>query len=642
MKRLNELLDQNLEKSDYTIDAICEDLGVSRSQLFRMVKELTGLSPSLYIRQRRLLRGQELLKGTDWRINEITDKIGFDSPQAFTKYFTQEFGLSPSDYRRQQEAGPPKQATPVIPSANDIGESTGEPPGEERPRGIPSVPLGAVPGKRWKYLPILGLVALVLLALGVFGYSRFLASSSRASSEAFVNSVAILPFRNAGTDTTALLADGLAGQIHSSLSAVENLKVISRSSAELFRDTRKTIPQIAAELHVNYILVGRLKQMGQHMLVSVELVEAAQDRTLWSKTYQGTDEALMGFMTTVARQTILALDQKLTDAESRRMDRTPTGNSDALREYLIGKQLMLSRSADKLKASLLRFDRAIALDSGFADAYARKALAYFLLGTDNMINLRKGISQSEQNALKAIRLDPENGLAYAILANSYRELNQWEQAVTTYQIALGHSPNDAEINYWYSITLRSLGRFEEAIQYSTKALALDPLYPSIIVGHIGNYSYAGRYAEARQLIKEYALMLDEFYVYYYVKAYYYLNLGDYTNALKEMESCVSLNPDIPVLHSTLQYCRARVGQRAAAEAYLKTIPQIPSRYPDLAIVSAGLNDKENCLKYLRLGLNQGNMPYYLKVSPIFRFLHGDPRFQEILRQLGLLDPQPPA
>ncbi len=632
MKRLNELLDQNLEKSDYTIDVICEDLGISRSQLFRMVKEQTGLSPSLYIRRHRLLRGKALLEDTDWRVSEIAHKVGLESPQAFTKYFTQEFGISPTEYRRQEasEAEREEAALPLSPESSPVsngGTETGVPP---LPQGIP------------QRLLRFGVALLVLLALGVFGYSRFMASSSGPSADGFVNSVAILPFQSTGTDTTDLLADGLAGQVHTSLSAVENLKVISRSSAELFRGTRKTIPQIAAELHVNYILVGRIKQAGNHMLVSVELVEAAQGRTLWSKTYQGTEEALMGFMTTVARQTILALDQKLTDAESRRMDRTPTGNSDALREYLIGKQLMLSRSADKLKASLLRFDRAIALDSGFADAYARKALAYFILGSDNMINLREGISQSEQNALKAIRLDSENGLAYAILGNAYRELNQWEQAVTTYQIALGHSPNDAEINYWYSITLRSLGRFEEAIQYSTKALALDPLYPSIIVGHIGNYSYAGRYAEARQLLKEYALMLGDFYVYYYVKAYYYLNLGDYKNALKEMEHCVSLNPDIPVLNSTLQYCRARVGQRAVAEAYLKTIPQIPSRYPDLAIVYAGLNDKENCLKYLRLGLAQGTMPYYLKVSPIFRFLHGDPRFQEILRQLGLLDLQPPA
>lgn len=620
--RLNQLIDQNLEQSEYSIDAICDDLGLSRSQLFRLVKEQTSLSPSLYIRQRRLVRAEGLLKSTEWRVGEITDKIGFDSPQTFAKYFAQEFGVSPTEYRRQLRALPEPPTADESPEEKDRGVATDEPP-------VPR-------GRKVPYPTFLGLGALVLLALGIWGYSRYSVPSALPD-DTFTNSVAILPFRSSGDEMTTLLADGMAAQVHASLSAIEDLKVISRTSVELFRDSRKTIPQIAAELRVQYVLVGHLNRVGDQLRVNVELVEASQDRTVWAKNYEGTDNALMSFMTTVARQTTLALEQTPTDAESRRMDRMPTDNPEALHEYLLGKQLLQARTYEKLRASIEHFDRATTLDPGFADAYAQKSAAYFILG-NNFKDPRENIRLSEQNALRAIQLDGENGMAYASLASTYRLLNKWEQTITTFQIALTHSPNDAQINYWYSIALRSLGRLDEAIRYSTKALALDPLYPIIITGHIGNLSYAGKFAEAEKLFKDYQLPLSNFFIYYYVKAYYHLNRQDYRNALLEFTKSNSLNPNDMSVLPCLAFCRARLGQKAAALTYLQTLPDTPDYYLAKAIVYAGLTDQTNCLKYLGLGAELGMAPDYLKVSPLFRFLHGDPRFEELLERLGLLNP----
>ncbi len=621
--RLNQLIDQHLQQSEYSIDAICNDLGLSRSQLFRLVKEQTGLSPSLHIRQRRLVRAEVLLKSTEWRIGEITDKIGFDSSQTFAKYFTQKFGVSPTEYRRQQRALPEPSAADKSLEVKDQEVVTDETP-------VPR-------GRKASYLTFLGMGALLLLALGIWGYSSNSVSSTVSPEDMFTNSVAVLPFRSSADEETLLLADGLAAQVHASLSAIENLKVISRTSVELFRDSRKTIPQIAAELRVKYVLVGHLNRVGDQLRVNVELVEASQDRALWAKNYEGTDDVLMGLMMTVARQTILALNQKPTDAESRRMSRMPTSNPEALHEYLLGKQLLQARTFEKLRASIEHFDRATTLDPGFADAYAQKSAAYFILG-NNFKDPRENIRLSEKNALRAIQLDGENGMAYASLASIYRLLNKWEQTITTFQIALTHSPNDAQINYWYSIALRSLGRLDEAIRYSTKALALDPLYPTIITGHIGNLSYAGKFDEAEKLFEDYQLPLSNFYPYYYVKAYYHLNRQDFRDALREFMKSDSLNPNDMSIQPCLAFCRARLGQKAAALTYLQTLPDTPDYYLAKVIVYAGLTDRTNCLKYLGLGADLGMAPDYLKVSPLFRFLQGDPHFQELLDRLGLLDP----
>lgn len=623
---LNQLIDKHLEDPAYTIENLCGDLGVSRSQLFRLVKDEAGISPSLHIRQRRLVKARELLESTSYRIIEISDKVGFDSSQTFAKYFTREFGLSPTDYRRQQRL---ISSRPI-----DLEKSPDLSDAENPPRDGPSVPQG------WRAHRslLLGVGGLVLLGLGVLGYFRFFGSVRASATNTFTNSVAILPFRSTKGGETAPLADGLAAQVHAALVGVENLKVISRTSAGLFRNSRKTVPQMAAELGVNYILVGTVSQAKEKIRVNVELIEAAEDRTLWAQNIEGEGQELLASMNDVARRIAQTLNQSLTDSESLRFSRLPTVNLDAFHEFQLGRQLMLSRKKNKLMASIVRFDRAIALDSSFADAYAYKASAYFILSSSDFMNVREGIRLAEQNALLAIRLDGTNGLAYATLANGYRQLNQWEQAVTTYRIALQHSPNDAQINYWHSITLRALGHFDEAIRYSTKALALDPLYPTIIVGHIGNYSYAGKYQEAEALFAEYQLTLNDFYPYYYVKGIYYLNRGNYPRALAELTKSNTLEPEQPVVQAVEQYCRARLGQRASAETYLTTLPHTPDHYSVRAVVYAGLEDRENCLRYLRLGAELGLAPDYLKVSPMFRFLHGDARFQDVLSQLGLRNP----
>ncbi len=139
-------------------------------------------------------------------------------------------------------------------------------------------------------------------------------------------------------------------------------------------------------------------------------------------------------------------------------------------------------------------------------------------------------------------------------------------------------PNDALINYWYSITLRALGRFDEAIQNSNRAVALDPLFPTILAGHISNYSYAGHYAEADRLFAEYALPLSSFYNYYFVKGYHHLNQNDYRRGLSELMRADSLAPAIPINDASIQFCRARLGQRKSAQNYLSSLPEGPNTY----------------------------------------------------------------
>ena len=311
----------------------------------------------------------------------------------------------------------------------------------------------------------------------------------------------------------------------------------------------------------------------------------------------------------------------------------------AYNDFLQGQQLVQTRTKEKIEASsITKFDDAIKLDPVFADAYANKAVAYFLMGEDQLMDVETAYKMAEKNALTAIRIDTENGRAYAVLGYIYRVKNKWEQAITTFQIALKFSPNDAQINYWYSLTVRAIGRMDEAIEYSTKAVSLDPLSHNIYGGHIIGCSYAGRFDIAEKAIKDGELIFNDSYLFYNAKAFYYITRKNYEAALKEFRICQKLSPKLPYFDTMIAFTQAKLGQTTPVQFYLKNLSNTPENYRNFAIAYAGLGDKELCLKYLELAAERGDSPNYLKVSPLFVFLHNEPRFNAILQKLGLLNP----
>jgi len=623
--KLNILVEQNLDKPGYSIDDICLELAISRSQLFRFIKEQTNLSPSRFIRLKRLTKGKQLLEDTNLRIVEITSLIGFDSQQTFSKYFTEEFGVSPTDYRKNKEnisERIPDNIQQILPEPNESVKKTA-------PVRRIFPPKTSLP--KYTY-PVLVFVIICTIAGAWWGMRM----PAGILNQPDPNSIAVLPIISVDTTETSMTAEGLTEQIRVTLTSLQNLKVISKNSSESFKNTNKTIPQIASELHVNYVLDGKVTKTEKGLRVILELVKASEDQVLWTKQYDNKSANTIEFIKQITNEVSSELRKKLKGITTTTANVMPTQNQEAYQEYLKGRQLMLVRSQEKLEAAIERFDRALALDPNFADALAYKASAYHILCNSTFMDMEQSIRLAEQNALAALQLDAENGLAYAVLANTYRQQNKWEQALTTYRIALKYSPNDAQIIYWYSISLRAIGEFDKAIEYSTKAISIDPLYPTILFGHIGNCSYASKFKLAEESIKEGQALFPNHYVYYYVKAFYYLNLNNYQAALADLQTSIRLNPNTQI-ESCFVFCQARTGQKAAAKAYLASIPQTPENYEYMATVYAGLQDKEQCFRYLQMAAAHGRLPEYFKVSPLFKFLHDDKRFDQLLEKFGLLN-----
>ncbi|QMW03280.1 helix-turn-helix domain-containing protein [Spirosoma foliorum] len=633
--KLKSLIDKNLPDSSLSADVICREMGVSRSSLHRLVKEHTDLSVNLFIRQCRLERAKFLLKTTELRIAEIAELVGIPNPQNFSKYFTEAFAVSPTEFRRQKPES--ESITPDPAPEPALIQPITDPVYTPQPEdNLPVV----VHKRQYRYL-IAGVIVAGLAGLALYVWLQLGRQHHGVSSLLGTNqSIAILPFKNMGPTDTGPLVEGITDDLHTVLSLGDSLKVVARTSSDQYQNTKKSIWQIGDELQVANLLKGSVLKNGNQLQVKLELIRTNDDIRLWAKTFSGSYNDLFRLTDQMGQEVLQQLNPSGVQRTQTISRPVPTTNTVAYNAFLQGRQLMLTRSEDKLKAAISQFEQAVQLDEHFADAYAYKAVCYQLL-IDMGYQTGQAIwNQGKQNALTAIQFDSTNSTAYATLGSLYANAYQWKQAEAAFRQALRHNANDAQANYWYSLLLRSVGRLKEAMTYSTKAHTLDPLYPVILTGHVLNCAYAGHFDLASQTLADGKLLFGDSFLYAFGQSLTALAKDDYAQAANAYREALRLNPNLTTQWPSLYYCEARLGQPAHARAYLATQPETPQILYNKAVVCAGLGDQVNCLRYLRQAADGGYVYRDLLVFPVFRPYHRNPAFRAILRQYGLPDSLP--
>jgi TolB-like protein/AraC-like DNA-binding protein/Tfp pilus assembly protein PilF len=630
VEKLDRLIDDHLDDPAFSVDSICQDLGLSRSHLHRVVKEHTGLSITLYIRQRRLLKAEQLLLTSELRVSEIGDRVGITNPQNFSTYFVEKFKQSPTEFRKGRG-----QLTAVLaePAPQQVIEM--EPP--LHPEPVPDQQV-RVPGlwsrHGWRW--VLGLVGVLLVGtLAVYSNLAPWAPAD-ASAGPVMHSLAVLPFTNLGTADNALACEGIMDEVHTSVSFLKNLQVISRASSDQYRNSSKSMREIAGELRVDHIVKGSVLRAADQIHIRIELIALRENSPVWVKKYSAAYKDIFGLtdqiVSDVARQLNLGTDA----LASGKVPSARTQNIEAYNAFLQGRQLMNTRTRADLLESLARFDQAIALDSAFAEAYAFKAAATYLLPTAGAADAKENNRLTEQIALNAIRLDPTSSTAYAVLGSLYHATYQWQASENAFRIALQHNPNDAQANYWYSLLLRSVGRVDEAIDYSTRAVTLDPLYPVLFAGHILNCVYANRYDLAEKNMESGRRLFDNSFAYHLARGYYQMHQANYAAAIGEFDRAMILNPDDKGPIPLLMYCEARRGNRPRARAFLRQLTSTSSgaNY-QRAVVYAGLNEADSTLYYLKKAADEGYYSRDTRVSQVFKPYHSSLTFRAVLRRYNL-------
>ena len=454
-----------------------------------------------------------------------------------------------------------------------------------------------------------------------------------------IDSIAVLPLRNTTNDpNTEYLSDGLTESLINRLSHLPKLKVMARSTVFRYKN-RDIDPQaVGRELRVRAVLTGRLQNVGERLVINVELVDSLDGSLLWGETYNRELADLIKLQEEMSGEIADKLRLRLTGAEKKKLRKRSTHNSEAYQLYLKGRYHWNKRTGDSLRRGIQLFREAIDADPTFASAHAGLADSFVTLATNIPLPPHEAMPKAKAAALQAIRTDESLAEAWASLgAVRWWFEWDWDGAEEAYGRAIALNPNYATAHDGYAMLLSARGRFGEAIEQNTKAADLDPL-SLIIAVHAGWPFYFARDFESAIRRFRKALELDE----HFIPAHGWLGMAlgqqrRYDEALDAFARALEVER-ISILMAMLAHTHAIAGNRDKARSLLADLTaESANRYIspyDIAVVHAGLGDTAAALQQLRAAVeDRSAWLVFINVDPRLDSLRNEPGFGEIAAAL---------
>ena len=362
-------------------------------------------------------------------------------------------------------------------------------------------------------------------------------------------SIAVLPFTNRSADeeNAEFFSSGIHDDLLTLLSNVRELKVISRTSVEKYKDTSKTIWEIARDLNVANIVEGGVQRAGDRVRINVQLIDANTDEHLWAQSYDRelTAGNIFDIQSEIAGTIADALQATLTPQEQSRLASAPTQNFEAYEAYMLGKQRMAQRTTASLQEALKYYQRAVELDPGYALAHVGIADTYNLMGQYAGLTPAESFQNALPAVMRAIELNDQLGEAWTSLGGirAFRA-GDWVGARQAFDRAFKLSPNYPVLLHWYGLTERFfIGNPERGLELYMRAVELDPLSP-IIQGNLsGALAELGRFEDAKDRA-DIILEVDPDFVYgysHFAFMNWYVN-GDFAEAIRWSNRSIEMNP----------------------------------------------------------------------------------------------------
>ncbi len=501
--------------------------------------------------------------------------------------------------------------------------------------------------RRWPVL--IAVAAGLIAALGA--YLQWTRSRPRPQPSSGRTMLAVLPFENltgdAGQD---YFSDGLTEEVIAQLGRLDaqHLGVIARTSVMRYKHSQEQLDQIGRELGVQYVLEGSVRRDSGKVRIAAKLIQVKDQTELWARQYDRELSNLLALQAEIARDTADEIQltlgdghKKVSGVPARQPSLSPSAY-EAYELYLKGRYFWNKRTPQSLQQAIGYFQQAIAKDPGQARAYAGLADSYSSLGgLLGFFSPRDFLPQAKAEAIKALEVDDTLAEAHFSLAEIKLKWEwDWPSAEREYKRAIELNPNYAEAHQGYGTYLEALARFEEAIAERKRAQELDPLSPyrTADVGY--PFYWAGQYDQAIEHYRR-GLELDPSFFWSHLWiGEAYVEKGMQEEAIGEIRKAVALSGGNTRALATLGHAYAVSGRRSEA---LKVLNDLKARSKQsyvspyfIALIYAGLGENDRTLEWLEKAYQERH-PYLilLKVQPVFRSLHSDPRFQDLLRRVGL-------
>ena len=486
----------------------------------------------------------------------------------------------------------------------------------------------------------LAMATLLALAIIVGGSAMFFRYRLRPNLPTPEKSVAVLPFENRSEDkANAYFAEGIQDEILTRLSKIADLKVISRTSTQLYQSKPGNLREIAKQLGVANILEGSVQKSGDAVRVNVQLIKAANDSHLWADTYDRRLTDIFSVESDVAKAIADTLKAKLTGAEEQLIAARPTSDLTAYELYLKGRVLWGKRGGDNIRQAIAFYEQAIVRDPNYAPAYAGLAEAYVILPIYTDASAREAYAKAKAAALKALQLDDKLAEAHNALAMVLFLYLDIAGSIPEFQRAIALNPNYATAHHWYGFNpLSTLGRFDEAIAESKRAVELDPLSPVINSDLGSNLMVARRYDEAIAQLRK-TLEIDPTFSLAHGALGEALQFkGDLPGAIAEYTKAQELGAD-PRIRVLMAAAKAQSGDKDAAVRMLAELEEasrnreIPGAQRAVLYTSLGNRTEAiRCLEQSVADLDSQDVAW-IKVYPTWDPLRGDPRFEALVQKV---------
>jgi len=491
-------------------------------------------------------------------------------------------------------------------------------------------------------------VAVVLLLLGALGYWIGARHSPVVLPQ--FKAIAVLPLQNySGDPQQEYFVDGMTDSVIADLGKIRDMRVISRTSVMPFKNSKKSLREIANELHADAVIEGSVMRSADRVRISVQLIDAARDQHLWAESYERELKDVFALQSQVAQAIAQQVHAVVTPEEQKRIAGKRAIDPEVYELYLKGRHIMERGGLEDVRKAIDYFESGLAKDPHNALLYTGLADAYI----DKMMDVHESpveaTTKARAAAEKALQLDDSLAEAHTSLGMIKLSYDwDWAGAEHEFKRAMELNPGYPLAYVMYGQYLTMVGRQTDAIPYFEKAHRLDPLFGQSYRGEGYSCFMAHKYDEAIVQYRK-ALELEPDAFTYFGLVLARAEEGDYATAISEAEKATKVDSS-PLLLTSLASAYARAGRRADANRVLWRLQEIwerqgrapawhTARSPyvcpyEVAGVYAQLGETDRAFDWLDKAYRNRSCLYWLRVDPRFDSIRSDPRFQELLAKMN--------
>jgi TolB-like protein/AraC-like DNA-binding protein len=638
IEKLTSIVIANLANENFGVEDLSKLAGMSHATIHRKIKSIRNQNISKFIREIRLQKSMEMLQRGEGTIAEVAFRSGFGSPTYFIKCFHEHYGFPPGEVRKKKIT-----SSPDVPA---IGQTI-KPADDKKPESVLNLKsIGKSHRNKNILIASFGILSVMLVTAFVYVLLK-----------PPEKSIVVLPFRNLSNDPgNQYFADGIQEGILNHLFRIGEMRVISRTTAEYFRDNPMTSPEIGKKLNVLYVLEGSVQRYEQKVRIFVQLIDARDDQHLFSEEYEGEMTNLFAYQSDIAKRVADELNMAIPGDAIRQIEKIPTVNPEAYDYYLKGRFLLHKAndqqrydvSKEGLMASLEYYEKAIAADSNFVEAYAGLANAWYNLSAWGWYQpYLEGVQKAYYFCNRALEMDPDCAEAHAVLGvyHIYPEL-RIEEGRRELKTALKLNPNFSTAHQWYAQLLMITGPIEEARVHIDRALELEPYFWVIHNLNAWIYYFEEKYQEGIDACLEAYDLNPDFLTNDWLLVLHYAKLGEGEKAVKALQQLFNRYP--PISHYAAEINDAFT--ESGIEGIFTWLIGLNKNNP---IPIEGLNghpfyiswwyaitgNREESIYWLERTVEEKYIPrHYFNLianNPDFDILRDDPRFLAIIEKEGL-------